>query len=375
MDFDLSNDGAALREALQKECQALLPPGPGQGITEGSGPPKDPVTTCLKLLDACGYLRRVLDPHATEGGLLEIREVLAAHCPSLFLAVEVSTGLFGRFLTRYGSDSLKGTLLPEIAGGRVLGCVGLSEGGMSLEGGTLSTRAARVEGGYAVTGRKDFVVNGPIADWVLTAAGGEAGETVFCFVPASKEGVVRGNPLPLVGYEGLTLSSLSFEGARVPEAQGVLDPKGVALLEVLRGWEDEILTAAGLGLMVRAFDLAREHAKTHESGGKPIVAYQEVAFKLAEMLTLLQTSRLLAHRAAWMADAGEGEAPILRHAARVFCSEASEKISSEAMQVLGGRGFLAGNAAEEGYRSAKYLQVAGTSVEISRMKIADRLLT
>ena len=117
-----------------------------------------------------------------------------------------------------------------------------------------------------------------------------------------------------------------------------------------------------------------DYAKNHKSGGKPIIAYQEVGFKLAEMLTLLQTAQLLAYRAAWMAETGDREAPVLARCAKVFCTESAEKSASYALQILGGRGYLSGNPAEEGYREAKYLQIAGTSSEISRMKIADELL-
>jgi len=115
-------------------------------------------------------------------------------------------------------------------------------------------------------------------------------------------------------------------------------------------------------------------AKGHRSGNKPIIAYQEVGFKLAEMVTIFQTARLLAYRAAWMAEAGDREGAVLAHCAKVFCAESAEEVASHALQILGGQGYLSGNPAEEAYRDAKYLQIAGTSSEISRMKIADGVL-
>jgi alkylation response protein AidB-like acyl-CoA dehydrogenase len=99
-----------------------------------------------------------------------------------------------------------------------------------------------------------------------------------------------------------------------------------------------------------------------------------VSFKLAEMLTLLQTAQLLAYRAAWMEETGDREAAVLAHCAKVFCTESAEKVASYALQIMGGQGYISGNPAEEGYREAKYLQIAGTSSEISRMKIADKVL-
>jgi alkylation response protein AidB-like acyl-CoA dehydrogenase len=145
-------------------------------------------------------------------------------------------------------------------------------------------------------------------------------------------------------------------------------------LRKVRTWEDEILTAASLGLMRSALDSASEYARAHTSGGKPIIAYQEIGFKLAEMLTLFQTAQLLAYRAAWMAETGERETETLIHCAKVFCTESAEKLASASMQVLGQHGYARGNPAEEGYRNAKYLQIAGTSTEISRVKIGDGVL-
>jgi len=116
------------------------------------------------------------------------------------------------------------------------------------------------------------------------------------------------------------------------------------------------------------------YAKNHKSGNKPIIAYQEVGFKLAEMLTLLQTAQLLAYRAAWMAETVNRETSSLAHCAKVFCAESAEEVASQALQILGGHGYIGRNPVEEGYRNAKYLQIAGTSTEISRMKIADGVL-
>lgn len=114
--------------------------------------------------------------------------------------------------------------------------------------------------------------------------------------------------------------------------------------------------------MKRTFDAASKYAKSHVSGGKPIIAYQEIGFKLGEMLTLLQAAQLLAYRAAWMAESGDSEAGVLTHCAKVFCAESAEEVSSNALQILGGYGYVRGNPAEEGYRDAKYLQIAGTSL-------------
>jgi alkylation response protein AidB-like acyl-CoA dehydrogenase len=214
-------------------------------------------------------------------------------------------------------------------------------------------------------------VNAPVAD-LIAVAGERDGGPAFFLIPNPVDGLLIGERLQTLGYDGAVISPLMLRDCVVP-SRSVLGPfPGV--FETVRGWEDEILTAASLGLMQKAFDAATAYAKVHRSGGRPIIAYQEVSFKLAEMLTLYQTARLLAYRAAWMSETENREAAVLARCAKVFCTEAAEKVGSGALQVLGQQGFLRGNPAEATYRDAKHLQIAGTSSEISRVAIGDLLL-
>ncbi|MBW2097138.1 MAG: hypothetical protein JRI80_19970, partial [Deltaproteobacteria bacterium] len=170
------------------------------------------------------------------------------------------------------------------------------------------------------------------------------------------------------------VAPIRLDGITFPPTQmmGPFDPGDI--LGNLRRWEDQVLTSASLGLMNRSFQTALRYARKHTRGQKPVIAYQEVAFKLAEMLTVRQTAQLLAYRAAWMDETGDREKDILVNCAKTFCAESAEQVASQALQVLGANGITKGNQAEESYGSAKYLQVAGTSSEISRVKIGDRLL-
>jgi alkylation response protein AidB-like acyl-CoA dehydrogenase len=177
-----------------------------------------------------------------------------------------------------------------------------------------------------------------------------------------------------MGCNGLAICGLELDGCPVPAGRviGPLDRE--MLLGKLKLWENQILIAAALGMLQGSFEAAREHAKTHRSGGKPIIAYQEVGFKLAEMLTLYQTAQLYAYRAAWVADDAPREADVLTLCAKVFCTEAAEAVAGKALQILSGSGYLAGGPAERAYRCAKYSQIAGISTEIARVKIGDAAL-
>ena len=126
--------------------------------------------------------------------------------------------------------------------------------------------------------------------------------------------------------------------------------------------------------MRRALDGAKAHAGEHRRGGKPIVARQEVAFTLAEMLALTQAADLLVRRAAWMIGSGQAEADVVVRCAKVFCAETAERVTGAAMRVLAGSGCVEGNEVERAWRAAKTLAALGTTAEVSRMAIADELL-
>jgi len=325
------------------------------------------------LLASAGYLTCSKEDSDDTVSLAVVQERLAALSPPLFLSMEVSVGIFGGLVDRFGTEDQKKAVLPDIMGGKAIGAVALSEGGMNIQKEMLRTTVTPSAHGFSVTGSKGHVINGPIADWIAVAGRIDGREgPAFFLVKKDQEGLLVGERVTTLGYEGVPISPIELEDCPVTH---VIHPTvDAGILETLRMWEDRILTVSGLGLMRRSFDAALKYAKIHESGGKPIISYQEIGFKLAEMLTLFQTARLLAYRAAWMCEIRDREAHVLVHSAKVFCGEAVEKIASDALQIMGGAGYIRGNPAEAGYRDAKYIQIAGTSTEISRMKIGDWVL-
>jgi alkylation response protein AidB-like acyl-CoA dehydrogenase len=327
------------------------------------------------LLGQAGYLTPGVMDGRNSVSLAVIQEQLAALAPSLFLSVEASTRIFGRLVAVYGTSKQKDAILPGLTSGRIIGAAALSERGMSIENDPLGTTGVSSTDGLRVTGSKSHVVNAAIADWIAVAGriDGEP-ETAFFLVEKRGKGLFIGDRLATIGYEGTAISPIRLEDCPVPSTHVIRPINRNDILKTVRLWEGQVLTSASLGLMRRAFDNAAAYAKTHRSGGKPVIAYQEIGFKLAEMLTLLQTAQLLAYRAAWMSESGDRETDALTHCAKVFCAESAEKIASEALQILGEKGYIRGNPAEAGYRDAKYLQIAGTSTEISRMKIGDAVL-
>ncbi|MCG2774715.1 MAG: acyl-CoA dehydrogenase family protein [Desulfobacterales bacterium] len=373
MNFDFDETERALCEKIKglfdpesRAALANLENGDAEEIREAT-------LKWMQILGQAGYLTLGLDDGKNSVSLTATQEGLAAISPSLFLTVEVTTRIFGRLVAVYGTPDQKDEIIPLLKEGRVIGTVALSERGMNIENDPLVTLGVYNDGGFKVSGSKGHVVNGPIADWIAVAAKTVDG-VAFFLIKKGSDGLSIDQRLSTLGYNGTAISAITLENCSVPSACIIGPFEGEEHLTTVRTWEDQILTAAGLGQMKRSYDEAVNYAKAHLSGGKPIIAYQEVSFKLAEMLTLLQTARLLAYRAAWMTEAGDSEAGVLSHCAKVFCTESSEEVASHALQILGGQGYIRGNPAEGGYRDAKYLQIAGTSSEISRMKIADEVL-
>ncbi len=341
-------DFAVAEKGLRKALQVLAPSGyPGLGCGAGD-----------------------TGTHA----LVAAMEKVAAAAPSFFLGIEMSSRMFGRILDTWArTPALKEDLLKQLWEGTTVGAVALSEEAMNVENQPLETWGARDGEHVIVNGRKSFVVNGPLADWIAVAGKFEDKAALF-IIKKDTPGMVTGERLETVGYEGAAICALTLENCRIPIAQVITELDSQEMLSRLKLWENQILIGASLGALKSAFETARDFAKTHRTGGKPAIAYQAVAFKLSEMLTLYQTAQLFAYRAAWTYDAKPREAESLTWCAKVFCTEASEKVAGYAMQILSGKGLLSGNPAERAYRNAKLGQICGTSTEIARVKIGDHAL-
>ncbi len=373
MNFDFNDRQRALRKKIKGLFDHDAKEALNQLEVEDTDQVRDALLHWLKMLGKKGYLDLGLENGDDETTLLAAQESLATTSSSLFLSVEVNARIFGRLISVCGTHEQKADILPALKEGQVIGAVALSEEGMSIENNPLYTSGKPARDGFNVSGSKGHVVNAPIADWIAVAGRMEEGVALF-LINKGSEGLSIGQRLSTLGYNGATVAAITLENCPVP-AKGIIGPfEGIEILKTVRMWEDQVLTAASLGLMHRCFDAASNYAKNHMSGGKPIIAYQEVGFKLAEMLTLLQTAQLLAYRASWMTETRDKEVGVLVHCAKVFCAESAEEVASKALQILGGHGYVRGNPAEEGYRDAKYLQIAGTSSEISRMKIGDQVL-
>jgi alkylation response protein AidB-like acyl-CoA dehydrogenase len=329
----------------------------------------------LRKLSQTGYLECAVGPAAISETIKLIagQEEISFRSGSLFLATEVSCRMFGGLLKGFGEGDTVAGLLERAFQGDLVGAVAVTEPAQPGTNTGFRTVAYKDGDCFIVNGEKGYVTNGPIADCIAVVGAVMDRPAAFLIEPETR-GFTIGPRLRTLGYDGIAVCALKLNEVRVPR-ELVLGPfHDGSPLEFIRRVEDMTLIMASVGLMRQCVSEATRHSHEHQRGGKPIFARQEVRFKLAEMLTLQQTSQLLAYRAGWMCSVGAAEAPTLVRCAKVFAAEAAEKVAAMAMQILAGAGYVMGNPVERAYRESKYAALAGTTSELARMSIAEDLL-
>ncbi|MDL2286742.1 acyl-CoA/acyl-ACP dehydrogenase [Desulfococcaceae bacterium OttesenSCG-928-F15] len=372
MNFDFSKEHLELTEAIKN---ALKKTSGVEKLLSAQNPQevkRELLNKIGKLVES-GYLKLGTGTSFTDCNVTAVLEVAAQYGPDFFIPMEMSTRLFGRILWNYGTSSQKKTCLEPIQKGLLIGAVALSEKNLSIENAPLACRGEKKGDSVKVTGEKNFVVNGPFAD-CFAVVGEMDGRSAIFLIPENTEGLIRGEAFPAAGQSGVLLSSITCHGCLIPMDQVIIPEKPEQMIATLRLWENQILSASAIGNMLASFSRARDFAKTHKSGGRSIISYQEISFKLASMYTLIQAARMIAYCASSYLEAKDPAAITQMHCAKVFCAESAEKLSSEAMQIMGAHAWNGDHEAALSYWGAKYTQIAGTSTELARVHIGDALL-
>ncbi len=373
MNFDLGEREKQIRITLHKLLDADLRDTVENLASNEAVKSRMAMLSALEKIASSGYADLVFGNKGTRVASMAVREELAFICPALYLSLECGNALLVNLLNRYGNEQQKHEILPTLKSCKAIGSVALVEEHGNIEDNPFQSSLTKDGEHYIISGKKNMVINASMADWLAVVAMMDNQPALGIVSPHAK-GLDVSSRISTLGLEPSVFYEVHAHRVQVLKSNIMGPFEGTPFIRQLRMWEDEILVGASLGIMRRAYEAACSFAKSHNCGGKPVVAYQEVGFKLAEMLTVLHTAQLLGYRAAWMLDTGDREREILVHCAKVFCAEAAESIASNAVQILGGNGYIRGNRAEQAYRDAKFIQLAGTSTERSRIKIGNRLL-
>lgn len=333
-----------------------------------------------KKLAALGLAGVPFDPGYGGGGqkyatYLLVIEELARVWVALAIGLGVHT-LACDAVEKFGSDELKQELLPSMLAGERFGAYALSEPSSGSDAAALRTRAARVDGGYRLTGRKQFCTRGGEADIVLvmarTGEDGPPGITAF-MLDKGTPGFSATRTENKMGWRSSPTWELVLEDCEVPETRRVGD-EGQGFKVALSALDSGRLgiAACSIGLAQAAMDAAVAFASGREQFGKRILDFQGIQFMLADIATAIEAGRSLYRRAAQLKDAG---APYSREAsmAKLFCSDTAMWVTTDAVQIHGGYGYVEEFPVERYMREAKALQIVEGTNQIQRMVIGRNL--
>ncbi|MEU5219382.1 acyl-CoA dehydrogenase family protein [Streptomyces sp. NPDC020807] len=337
----------------------------------------------FSLLSRSGLLGLPYDPAYGGGGqpyevYLRVLEELAAVRLTVGLGVSVHT-LSCHALAAFGSDEQRAAHLPAMLGGGLLGAYCLSEPSAGSDAAALRTRAVRDGdgGGWVIDGDKAWITHGGVADFltVMARTGGPGARGITAFlVPGDAPGLSAAPPERKMGMKGSPTAQLRFEGVRVPDARRLGDEgQGFAIALAALDAGRLGIAACAVGLACAALDEAVAYARERRQFGRPIADFQGLRFLLADMATLVEAGRALYLSAARLRDEGRdfGRAAAM---AKLFCSDAAMKVTTDAVQVLGGYGYTADFPVERYLREAKMLQIVEGTNQIQRVVIARHLV-
>ena len=301
-----------------------------------------------------------------------IAEELSWGCAGLASALQ-ATMFPVRPLLRFGSDAQRAHYLPLLAREEgALAAIAFTEAQAGSDVRAMRTEARRDADAYVLSGEKVYITNGGIAELTLVFAKLDGAVTAF-LVERGDAGVLAGRVERKLGLRASHTGSLVLDNARVP-ADRLLGDEGQGLeiaLDFFQASRPQV-AAGAVGVARAAFEHATAYAREREAFGRSILSRQGVGFKLADMAMLVEAARLLVWRAAAVVDAGK-DAGLPGSYAKAFAADAAMRITTDAVQVLGGAGVMRDHPVEKWMRDAKVFQIVEGTSEIQRQIVATYL--
>ncbi|MBX3142406.1 MAG: acyl-CoA dehydrogenase family protein [Trueperaceae bacterium] len=380
--FDLTDDQRGLLGTLRAFLRSEVAPGAAARDAAGEFP-HDLVNELAKL-----GLFGLQVPERYGGSALNtvtsalIIEELAAADGSLCLTVASHNSLCVGHILVAGTDAQKAELLPALASGEKLGAWCLTEPASGSDAAGLTTTATETADGFRLNGSKMFITQGSVASSYVVMARTDAptpgssrsdGISAF-FVDGRSPGLIRGRPEHKLGLKSSDTTPLTFEDVSVASGQ-LLGTRGQAFRDVMRVLDGGRIgiAAMGIGLGRAAVEIAGRYALERRQFGRPIAEQQAVSFKLAEAATELEAARLLMLKAAALRDAGR-DFTTAAAMAKLKGSVAGVKACDDAIQILGGYGYMHDYEVERLWRDARLTRIGEGTDEIQHLIIGRKLL-
>ncbi len=281
-------------------------------------------------------------------------------------------------LLLFGNDDQKRSYLPKLASGEILGAFGLTEPEAGSDAGATKTRAIKSNNDYVVNGGKIFITNAGKAGLLSFTAqvidsGNNIGIAAF-IIPTDTPGLEIGKKEKKMGWKASDTRQIYFKDMKIPSSAMLGQPENgfKTFLKTLTSGRISI-GALSVGTALGAYEKALRYSVERSAFNKPIHEFQSIGFKLADMATSIQASKLLVYHAAWLKDQGKG---INKEAAmaKLFASETAMNVTSEAIQIHGGYGYVKDYDVERYFRDAKILEIGEGTSEIQRLIISREII-
>ncbi len=379
MDLDLTEEQTMIRDLARDFAEKEVRP-IAESIDREARFPRETVARMAEL-----GLMGIAVPEAYGGSggdtvayALAVEE-LARACASHAVIMSVNNSLYCDPVCQYGTEGQKARFLTPYAAGQKIGSFALTEPEAGSDASNQSTLATRAGDDYVLDGRKVFVTNGREASAALVfaqtdRAAGRRGISAF-LVEKGTPGFTVVKTEDKLGIRASDTAELLFERCRVPAA--------TRLGEAGQGFKIALgtldvgrigIAAQAVGIAVAAYEAALAYARERKSFGVPIGQHQMVQWMLADMATAIEAARLLTLRAAWRKDAGAPYGPEAAMA-KLFAAETAMRVTTDAIQVHGGYGFIKEYQVERHFRDAKITQIYEGTSQIQKLVIARHLLT
>jgi alkylation response protein AidB-like acyl-CoA dehydrogenase len=378
MDFELTEEQKAVRDAARDFAQNVLKPGVIERDREQRFPKDE-----IKQLGELGFMGMMVDPKYGGSGMDTISYVLAMEelskvDASASVCVSVNNSLVCWGLETFGTEEQKQKYLVPLAKGEKIGAFCLSEPEAGSDATSQRTTAVDMGDYYLLNGTKNWITNGSSASTYLVIAQtnpelGHRGINAL-IVERGMEGFIVGEKEDKMGIRGSDTHTLLFNDVKVPKENRIgEDGFGFKFaMKTLSGGRIGI-AAQALGIAAGAYELSKAYSKERQAFGKEIFKHQAIAFKIADMATEIDAARLLVHRAAADKDAGRNY-DTSGAMAKLFASEVAMKHTVEAVQIHGGYGYVKEYHVERLMRDAKITQIYEGTSEIQRVVISRNVM-
>ena len=378
MKLNLSEEHLMIQKSARDFAQQELLP----GVIERDENQKFP-TEEIKKMGQMGFMGMMTSTKYGGGGMDTISYILAMEeiskidaSASVIMSVNNSLVCWG--IEKYGTEEQKQKYLPKLTSGEQIGAFCLSEPEAGSDATSQKTTAQETSKHYILNGTKNWITNGNSASVYLVIAQSDPekkhkGINAF-IVERNWDGISIGPKENKLGIRGSDTHSVMFTDVKVPKENRIGDD-GFGFkfaMQTLSGGRIGI-AAQALGIASGAYELCLEYSKQRKAFGKPICQHQSVAFKLANMATDIETSRLLCLKAAWEKD-NNLDYSLSGAMAKLFCAEKAMKITTEAVQIHGGYGYVKEYHVERLMRDAKITQIYEGTSEIQKIVISRSIL-